>query len=310
MIARTYNLTDEQKALIEMAYELNKPLLVSGKPGTGKTQMAHSFAAKNEQGVNLVFQFNTKSNSAFTDILYSYDAIGHFRTTRMESEKKKVENFIKLEALGKAIVLAKGIESDVFQTEEWQTIIKNSFRKEEIKAVKTIVLIDEIDKAPRDFPNDLLNEMDNYEFTIKEIENGTISFKNDLDKKKNILVILTSNDEKNLPDAFLRRCLFYYILPPDITRLTEIVNEKLTNNNINISKYQKSETWLDEKMKLFNRLIENQKIEKKPSTAECIEWIVWLSNKDNTNENLKRSLNILFKKVQDQELANAMLNQK
>lgn len=284
MTTKTYHLNPSVHTLVEMANQLQKPLLISGKPGTGKTQLAHSYREQNQKSFKNLFQFNTKSTSVYTDLLYTYDAVAHFRN---KDETKNTANFISLNALGKAIVLAIGMNHEAFQTEDWKKIIQKSFLKDETNYDKSIVLIDEIDKAPRDFPNDLLNEMDNFEFTIKEID-STISLIN----KEKIIVILTSNEEKNLPDAFLRRCLFYFIDFPDAAQMKTIVNSKIPNLD---------ENNLLNKINFFYEIY-NLGLEKTPTTSECLDWIQYLSQKNLLDKNiseLKDTLPIIIKKNAD-----------
>lgn len=316
MITKIYKLSKDQQDVIDMAMEMNKPLLLSGKPGTGKTQMAHSYIFQNDKGFQDVFQFNTKSTSVYKDLLYSYDAIEHFRDTQISKDKetaKPAEDFIRLQALGKAIVLAKGLNHPIFKKDKWKTILMNSFQKQNVDDVyklnsKNLVLIDEIDKAPRDFPNDLLNELDNFEFSINEIDE-TISFRDseDQDKLKNILILITSNNEKNLPDAFLRRCLFFHIEISE-QKLKEIILQKLQDLNIDLNTYKKDESWLNDRIQEIQKIYLENRIEKKPGAAECIEWAVWMSQKEENKKNVEQSLYLLFKKKQDLDVAKEILS--
>jgi MoxR-like ATPase len=290
--------------IISMARALGRPLLLTGKPGTGKTQFAKWYAKQpqNDFGHD-IFQFNTKSTSVYNDLFYEYDAISHFRDKKGERE---ITDFIKLTALGKAIVCAKGAEN--ISDENLKKIIAQSDLKD-LKP-RNIVLIDEIDKAPRDFPNDLLYEIENLSFTIKELNLRIIL---EEEQKHNIVVILTSNDEKNLPDAFLRRCLFHYIEFPTKESLIAIIQKKLDIKE-----------WKDNHQQIidfFYLIYENKSIDKKPSTSECIDWINFLKNfKDkNGNTNLfdddyhndinkfRNSLSILLKKKEDYDIATKLV---
>lgn len=296
-LQKTYNIKNTPlEFVVNMAADLQKPLIVSGKPGTGKTQLAFSYKEQNEKGYNNIYKFNTKSNTVFSDLLYVYDTVSHFRN---QDTTKTVADFIALNALGKAIVLAKGINSDLFKTENWQKIISKSISEEEKKHSKSIVLIDEVDKAPRDFPNDLLNELDNFEFDIKEL--GTTIKIDDQDKAK-LLLIITSNEEKNLPDPFLRRCLFHYIDFPNQDQMREIILSKMPNLNVDA---------LNNKLYFFYSLCDDKiMLDKKPATSECIDWINWLHNNnmlDKDPKDIQQSLSTLLKKSTDLKLVKGLL---
>ena len=304
----SYQPSDSLISVLEMTMSLGRPLLLAGKPGVGKTQFAHWVANQSFENFNKnVFQFNTKSTSVFADLFYEYDAVSHFRdanikTATVANESKTVADYITLTALGFAVLCAKGLIDDDI---ELQKIIKQS--KQNLKIgdadlkAKSVVLIDEIDKAPRDFPNDLLYEIENLSFSIKEI-NKTIKLNDQ--EKENVVIILTSNDEKNLPDAFLRRCLFYYIDFPSEAELKAIVAKKLTTNGVDFT--AKERDGLDEKMLWFFKIYEAKTIDKKPSTSECIDWINYLKEHDLLDKNIqqcKNSFSCLIKKNEDlQEL--------
>ncbi|MFD2582794.1 AAA family ATPase [Pedobacter vanadiisoli] len=299
----TYQPSKSLTAVLNMSISLGRPLLLAGKPGVGKTQFAHWFANQDTNNFNKsVLQFNTKSTSIFSDLFYEYDAVSHFRDANIsrstiDDNNKTAADYITLTALGFAIVCAKGLTEN--NDRELDRIIRQSqlkFKIEELKP-KSVVLIDEIDKAPRDFPNDLLYEIENLSFTIKEIN---LSIKLTDEEKQNIVVILTSNDEKNLPDAFLRRCIFYYIDFPDEKELKTIVLKKLSVGLEELSPNE--ENGFNEKMAWFIKISEAKNIEKKPSISECIDWINFLKeNKllDKGREECENSFSILLKKKGD-----------
>jgi len=289
---------------VEIAIALGKPLLISGEPGTGKTQLAHYLAWKlNQQTTNEPFAFlekplifYTKSSSAAGDLFYNYDAISHFRT---KDEKCTTTQFIELNAMGQAIALTHG---------------KNSGSLKGIEGIKgyeqllnepagSVVLIDEIDKAPRDFPNDLLNEMENFEFYIREINQSIRRARNEA----RIVVIMTSNSEKNLPNAFLRRCVYYNIPFPDEQKLALITRQRLSIGNADY------DTAISRAIEQFLNY-RNQAINKKPATSEFIDWIRVLKDYDLLNNDFspsgknggekdkyRASLNVLFKSKEDLE---------
>lgn len=286
---------------VEIAIALGKPLVVSGEPGTGKTQLAHYVASqlyKQTKNDALPFSekamvYNTKSGSVASDLFYNYDAVGHFRN----KEDKPASQFIELRALGLAIGMAHGRESK-------QLDCLSTLRQYEIlntKPQSSVVLIDEIDKAPRDFPNDLLNEIENYEFDIKEL-NQTIR-KPDSDAR--IIIIMTSNSEKNLPNAFLRRCVFYHIPFPDKEKLMNITRKRMAVGDASYDRI------IIQAIDKFNEY-RQQSVNKKPATSEFLDWMNILKefgllnngalgNYSSPGETRKyqSSLNVLFKSKED-----------
>ena len=258
---------------LEVAYMLKRPLLLTGEPGTGKTQFAFWVAdqlAKSNSFQPQPFIYNTKTSSTAKDLFYYYDAIAHFRETRTgsgtttgEPDHGAADNFIQLKAMGLAIATAIGRKNLTLNP----SILNRSAIPDEGRG--SVVLIDEIDKASRDFPNDLLNEIENYEFEITEL-NQKVQLTAD-SQRQNIIVILTSNFEKNLPDAFLRRCIYYHIDFPDRDRLFEIIVRRL---DISADDYKNIERRVDD----FFQFQQFPNISKRPSTSECIDWIRVLQN--------------------------------
>ncbi len=233
---------------VNVALALGQPLLLTGEPGTGKTQLANSIA--HQLGLRL-YKFHTKSASTARDLFYRYDSLRHFHDAQLK-DKSSVEakDYIELEALGKAIV--------------------NS------PVERAVVLIDEIDKAPRDFPNDVLNEMEQMEFTITETGKTFQA-----DDSNRPIVIITSNSEKNLPDAFLRRCVFYHIPFPTKSLLKQIVNSRLD------LPASFKERMVDAAIDHFQEIRSNKGLRKKPATAELLAWIHVLSELDVDMNNLE-----------------------
>ena len=248
----TYILSEKLAAAIKVAMTLGVPLLVTGEPGTGKPRLAyrvaHDLHAQDARFDKEPLIFNIKTTSAAQDLFYTYDALRHFHDAGIA--KASAENapdasaYITKQALGKAI-------------------------DDTHKGKNSVVLIDEIDKAPRDFTNDILNEIENYEYDIKELpEQPPIQKykKEDKDNKPDnpkIVVIMTSNSEKNLPEAFLRRVVFFHITFPDTSKLTEIVRKQLGDE----SKY--TNTAFIQHFQEVRKAI----LRKKPATDELLKWL-------------------------------------
>ena len=220
---------------VNVAISLGQPLLLTGEPGTGKTQLAFSVAY--ELGLEKPFVFNTKTTSTARDLFYRYDSLAHFHDSQLgKKEEVNVEDYISYEALGLAIL----------QSEE----------------KRSVVLIDEIDKAPRDLPNDLLNEFESLSFTVRET-GKTFS----ASPENRPILILTSNSEKNLPEAFLRRVVYYHIPFPDRETLKKIVRTRLPLSE------SFNEAMLNAAIDHFTDLRENRGMRKRPATAELLAWI-------------------------------------
>lgn len=228
-----YVATEELKDAVNVALLLGQPLLLTGEPGTGKTKLADYIAWQLELDC---YKFYTKSTSVSKDLFYRYDSLRHFHDAQLK-EKGEIEtrNYVEYQALGQAIVHS--------------------------EAKRSVVLIDEIDKAPRDFPNDVLNELENMEFTIKETGDHYIA-----NKGNRPVVIITSNSEKNLPDAFLRRCVFYNIPFPDKNTLMAIVNSRVPLTTA--FRDRMLEAAIDHFLQ-----IRTLGLRKKPATAELLSWI-------------------------------------
>ncbi|MEM9834939.1 MAG: MoxR family ATPase [Bacteroidota bacterium] len=248
---------------LEGAIALERPLLLTGEPGTGKTSLAawaawflhHKYKKEGIDFAEKHLHFSTKTTSQSRDLFYTYDALSHFQAANIGGKKEvKVGDFIDLQALGRAIAMSR-------PNKEIQELVRTELPDQPRGAV---VLIDEIDKAPRDFTNDILDEIDKMRFNLRE-QNVTLN----RGKEVPIVVIMTSNSEKNLPDAFLRRCAFFHIeFPKDPT---SPVLRKILEKHIGKPTGDTKKAY-DELVQFFFDA-RSASVRKKPATAELIGWL-------------------------------------
>jgi MoxR-like ATPase len=279
---------------VNVALLLGQPLLLTGEPGTGKTQLAYNLAW--ELGFAPPLIFETKSGSVARELFYTYDALNHFRAVQT-GVAQSARDFITWNALGQAILRSRA-EAEVAH------LLPPGFAHG--GARRSIVLIDEVDKAPRDFPNDLLNEIENLYFRVPELDNARVEAGED----QRPVLVLTSNSEKNLPEAFLRRCVYYNIPFPDCARLAEIVEAR-------VGGFERSENMLlRDALDLFSRLRDPASgLRKKPATAELIGWLTTLREMGARTdaplpaELALRSLSTLVKSAEDQSAARNVVAQ-
>ena len=236
-----YIATDDLTIAVNAAVTLERPLLVKGEPGTGKTELAKQVARS--LGLRLI-EWNIKSTTRAQQGLYEYAAVSRLRDSQLgEDRVHDVSNYIK-----------KGKLWEAFEADE-----------------KVVLLIDEIDKADIEFPNDLLQELDKMEFFVYETGDT-------IQARQRPVVIITSNNEKELPDAFLRRCFFHYIQFPDMDTLKAIV--EVHHPGI-------KQTLLTTALTQFFEIREQQGLKKKPSTSEVLDWLKLLLAEDMDAEDLK-----------------------
>ena len=231
---KDYVATEDLKVAVNAAVTLERPLLIKGEPGTGKTVLAQEMAKA--LGANLL-EWHIKSTTKAQQGLYEYDAVARLRDSQLGEERATdVSNYIKRGKLWEA-----------FTADE-----------------RPILLIDEIDKADIEFPNDLLQELDRMEFFVYET-GETVS------AKQRPIVVITSNNEKELPDAFLRRCFFHYIKFPDNDTMQQIVDVHFPGIK---------QSLVAEALKIFYNLRETPGLKKKPSTSELLDWLKLLMSED------------------------------
>ncbi|MDA8654598.1 MoxR family ATPase [Alphaproteobacteria bacterium] len=240
-----YIATEDLRVAVSAALTLERPLLIKGEPGTGKTVLAEEVS----KALNMpLITWHVKSTTKAQQGLYEYDAITRLRDSQLGDERvKDIKNYIN-----------KGKLWEAFSHED-----------------RVVLLIDEVDKADIEFPNDLLQELDRMEFFVYET-GETIK----ADKRP--LVIITSNNEKELPDAFLRRCFFHYISFPDADTMKEIVNVHFPGIKDRLVK---------EALNTFYEVRDVPGLKKKPSTSELLDWLKLLLNEDIDPETLREKDN-------------------
>jgi MoxR-like ATPase len=237
----TYVATDDLRVAVNAAIALERPLLVKGEPGTGKTILAHEIAKA--LGKDLI-TWHIKSTTKAQQGLYEYDAVARLRDSQLGDAKvQDIRNYIRRGKLWEAFTAASA----------------------------PVLLIDEIDKADIEFPNDLLLELDRMEFYVYETRETVVA-------TQRPIVIITSNNEKELPDAFLRRCFFHYIRFPDRETMTRIVDVHYPGMQSLL---------LREALNIFYEIRDVPGLKKKPSTSELLDWLKLLMVEDMSPETLR-----------------------
>ncbi len=239
--SRNYVATDDLRLAVNAAITLQRPLLIKGEPGTGKTMLAEEVAAALDMPL---LQWHIKSTTKAQQGLYEYDAVSRLRDSQLGDQKvKDIQNYILRGVL-------------------WQSFVAER---------PSVLLIDEIDKADIEFPNDLLRELDRMEFYVYETRETVKA-------RLRPVVMITSNNEKELPDAFLRRCFFHYIKFPDKETMQKIVDVHFPGLKKEL---------LKEALEVFFQMREIPGLKKKPSTSELLDWLKLLLAEDIPPEALK-----------------------
>ena len=254
--SENYVVTEELMNAVNVSIALKKPLLIKGEPGTGKTMLAEAIAESLDMELII---WSIKSTTKAQDGLYVYDTVQRLYDSQFgEGDVKDIGKYIKLGKLGEAFTSKKQV----------------------------VLLIDEIDKADLEFPNDLLWELDKMEFYINETKETVTT-------KHRPIVIITSNAEKELPDAFLRRCIFHYIEFPTAEKMEEII--KVHYGDLD-------KTLVENALEAFYKIRGMKELQKKPSTSELLDWIQALIISGVSVDNLYEKLpfiGVLLKKNQD-----------
>ncbi|MEM1266099.1 MAG: MoxR family ATPase [Pseudomonadota bacterium] len=238
-----YIAPQDLRLAVNAAITLERPLLVKGEPGTGKTELARQVAG----ALSLpLFEWSIKSTTKAHEGLYEYDAVSRLRDSQLGDPRvSSVENYIR-----------RGMLWEAFAAE-----------------TKVVLLIDEIDKADIEFPNDLLQELDRMEFVVRETGETVRA-------RHRPIVVITSNNEKELPDAFLRRCFFHFIRFPDAETLARIVEVHYPGIKSRL---------VEAALTAFFEVRETPGLKKKPSTSEVLDWLKLILAEDLTPEDLRRS---------------------
>ncbi len=252
----SYLVSPELRDAVNVAVALERPLLIKGEPGTGKTRLAEAVAEDLELELLI---WNIKSTSKAQDGLYVYDTVQRLNDARFEDrDVSDIRNYIKYGPLGQA------------------------FRSEQ----RQVLLLDEVDKADMEFPNDLLHELDRMSFRVEETGESFTA-------QQRPVVMITSNNEKELPDAFLRRCVFHYIAFPD---------QELMEKIVRVHHPEVEEELLQQVLVAFYWLRDQPEVRKRPSTSELIDWIAALRRAGISSEAMQEKLpflGVLLKREQD-----------
>jgi MoxR-like ATPase len=333
-----YTADADLAAAVNVALILGKPLLLTGDPGTGKTELAGHVAMA--LGLGDPERFDTRSTSQANELFYRFDSLARFHWANSGSpsgRSRSALDFITLGPLGRAILRSLAPTHPLFEVLGLPHPSPQGEREPQRAAARSVVLIDEIDKAPRDFPNDLLDAIDNLRFSIRELEKDTTEQLLDRCGTSDItaaprfkpVVVITSNSEKSLPPPFLRRCVYFHIRFPQADRLRAIVARRINDpgcparsseelstlganrlSAVTSISPQEAKPLLHTAVEFFCKIRELD-LRKPPSTAELIDWLQYLLKSGaRASEELAQlaltvhqSLGVLVKSVEDLEIA-------
>ncbi len=295
LLPHQYVMSEGLVAAVNVALTLGKPLLVTGEPGTGKTQLAYYVAWELDLPVR---KFVAKSTTQATDLFYTFDAVSYLSDAYDPKRESQPLKHVTYAALGEAALLSHG-------NEQLTGLAPQGFPHPG-EPQRSVVLIDEIDKAPRDVPNDLLSEIETLRFRVTEI-NREITF----DPRFPPIVIITSNAEKSLPDAFLRRCVYFNIAAPDRDALERIITLRL-----DAQRYEHSEL-VGDLLDIYQRAREERyRLQRRPTTAELVDCALLLVARHSAKSNdrldgreawLMDVSATLFKRNEDQPIVRKLL---
>lgn len=273
---------NDLRAAANAALTLAKPLLLTGEAGVGKSQFANWLAY--QLGFESYLKFVVKSTTEARDLFYHYDALARFhsaqiakatgggpgqrRTSGADASDIDSLRYITYNALGKAILFSMGRDEAIRQGFV-STLMADSGDESQIPATpkRSVVLVDEIDKAPRDVPNDILDEIDNLSFTVRELENKVAK----ANKRLRPAVVITSNSERDLPKPFLRRCIYYHMGFPSDKALVQIVDNRIGR------RFQVGDGLRSEGIRFFRYLKDEAGLRQPPGLAELLDWLYSLA---------------------------------
>lgn len=315
---RGYQFTDEMVAAVDVAIELGRPLLVSGEPGCGKTELGYAVAR--QLGIGEVHLFTSKSGSEANELFYVYDALRRFRDAQIAAKhasatpytppppESDVGDYVEFQALGRAIL-------DAHERSDIAHLLRGrnaAVRTPDSPAHASVVVIDEIDKTPRDFPNDLLQEIESMSFQVREFPSDPKEPEtppgHTIARDKRPIVVITSNEERQLPDAFLRRCVFFEIPFPDSAMLKRIVDKgldaRLARMGLLPVDHRLGASQRDALVDLVLRF-RNREPDKRPGIAELLDAAAIMAVQGNDDLALTRP--VLAKLKRDKELFEGLL---
>ena len=322
-----YRCSKELAAAVETALILGMPLLLTGEPGCGKSQLAYRVAWEMGFPLENPILFTVKSTTEARDFFYRFDTVGRFHAAQSEdkgSDLVEPRHFIHYEGLGLALLRSKGKCKVKDEDKENELDLKTILNDEQFKSLpeapeRSVLLIDEIDKAQRDVPNDLLNEIDRMSFDVPELRlPKPIALNTDKEKLNRPFVIITSNSERDLPDAFLRRCVYHHVGFPaiDESELKDSEGQQTTLKSIITSRftarfnkqYQENAKFIEDVLSLCKFIrSDSHNLTKKPSLAEILNWLDFLEKQTHESIDIKKGLRQLDEKYLLKSVQNILL---